>query len=609
MSENADKYFKELQTARDKRMKKLFVREQNELIKIYDKAFRDSYNDLCNSRDIGESQAVQNAKAAYTKQLYNELNRLCMKYNKAASKEATKNMADFTNNIYSDYSKDKLDEINKNANIVNKWAVDQIVKGSIYKDGKSLDKRIWDVSNNAGKQIHDAIASMIAQGKGAAEMSQILKEFGLGGHRTWDRNKIKEKLGPGYARSYGRGLDYEALRLARTTLNHASQLATMNLDKINPYAGAIRWRSDHTNGKTCDLCISRATGDHEGLGPGIYLLQHVPFDHPNGYCHAENVFIMNGKVVSPTEMANDIGKWIRGEKNSGMMDKLYGNIPVDPQWIPKKVTKVTKNVNNNSKPAKPKPVKISDDDVRDGIHGYFANNKAADTDLKKRYFRDSRPILNKYPRHYLDAMGDTIDMIDDLTTRKGKGCYWRGGNARELQLDIDDIWSVSRRTRKDKYNTMFHELGHAMDSEITPGKILSRNKDFIRAMKHDYDKHFDIMIKKFAEEKGVDPSKYKDTPSNRRALYERYLIPNNKTSGIQDVVGGISGENLAWGHDQSYWDRRNRDEEVASELWAHLVGSRSGDETYELMNTYFPTAMKMQDKIIKDEMVKKGYVY
>ena len=92
-------------------------------------------------------------------------------------------------------------------------------------------------------------------------------------------------------------------------------------------------------------------------------------------------------------------------------------------------------------------------------------------------------------------------------------------------------------------------------------------------------------------------------------MYERYLIPNNKTSGIQDVVGGISGENLAWGHDQSYWDRRNRDEEVASELWAHLVGSRSGDETYELMNTYFPTAMKMQDKIIKDEMVKKGYVY
>ena len=46
MSENADKYFKELQTARDKRLKKLLVREQNELIKIYNKAFQDAYEDL-----------------------------------------------------------------------------------------------------------------------------------------------------------------------------------------------------------------------------------------------------------------------------------------------------------------------------------------------------------------------------------------------------------------------------------------------------------------------------------------------------------------------------------------------------------------------------------
>ena len=466
MSENADKYFKELQTARDKRLKKLLVREQNELIKIYNKAFQDAYEDLCNSRDIGESQAVQEAKAAYTKQLYNELNSLCMKYNKAASKETTRKMADFTNNIYGDYSKDKLDAIDKNANIVNKWAVDQIVKGSIYKDGKSLSDRIWRVSEDAGKQIHDAIASMIAQGKGAAEMSQTLKQFGLGGHRTWDRNKIKEKLGPGYARSYGRGLDYEALRLARTTLNHTAQLATMNLDKINPYAGAIRWRSDHTNGKTCDLCISRATDDHEGLGPGIYLLQHVPFDHPNGYCHAENVFIMNGKVVTPTEMAKDIGKWIKGQPNSGMMDKLYGDIPVDPRWKkPKKIkepkertlspvqqfVQFVKNggVNTDREYTKLRREAIKHiDDTMKKTKARLSKQYAERTELEMIRFNQMRELYNKKQK---EAYGSYVQTGHSFAINRHlyEGKYKPGGR-NKLDKEVDTLKALISTQKLEK---------------------------------------------------------------------------------------------------------------------------------------------------------------
>ena len=342
MSENADKYFKELQTARDKRMKKLTKAEEREIFRIYNKAFNDAYDDLLKSKQFDSTSATTRAKAVYVQQLYDELNRLQEKVNKNFSAKTTMNMSDFLNSTLPEMENDPQfkalqKEMKKNTDITNKWIIEQITKGNIYKDNKALSDRIWDVANEAGNKINFAISSMVAQGKGAAEIAKVLKQFGTGGHRTWDKNKIREKLGPGYARKYSSGLDYEALRLARTTLNHMSQLGTMNWNKINPYAGALKWVTDHTNGKTCDLCISRATDDHDGLGPGIYLMNHVPFDHPNGYCHTAVVLTIkdkngNIKVVSPTEMAEDIGKWIRGEDNSGMMDKLYGDIPVDSKW-------------------------------------------------------------------------------------------------------------------------------------------------------------------------------------------------------------------------------------------------------------------------------------
>ena len=604
MTENADKYFKELQTARDKRMKKLLVREQNELIKIYSDAFTKSFRELCDSRRLGESTAVQQAKAAYTKQLYNELNTLCMKYNKKATQAATTSMAAYMKNVHSDYDADTLKEISKKANIVNKWAVDQIVKGSIYKDGKSLSDRIWRVSEDAGKQIHDAIASMIAQGKGAAEMSQTLKQFGLGGHRTWDRKKIKEKLGPGYARSYGRGLDYEALRLARTTLNHTSQLATMNLDKINPYAGAVRWRSDHTNGKTCELCISRATDDHEGLGPGIYLLAHVPFDHPNGYCHLENVFLMNGKIVSPTEMAKDIGKWIKGQPNSGMMDKLYGDIPVDKQWLPKTTKK------KNSVKKEPPIVNNNSTTIED-----LLKSKARDLQSlrSKKYMDGIAKALDSYPDNLKKAYIQAIDRLGYIQAVKDKGSYF--WNYKDMiQIDIDDLYMRKARYKISEYNTLFHELGHAVDAYLNSGSTLSTKLSFIRAMQKDYKYQQDMLRQKMVDEytakgKRVTLEQIPTDVNSMHKLYNKYIGKNDMASGIQDIVGALSGKNLKWGHSQDYWDRNNRTKEAASELWADIAGSYADQESKELMEEYFPNSVKEFNKLIDENLIDEPENY
>ena len=196
--------------------------------------------------------------------------------------------------------------------ITNRRLVDQMVKGKVYYNGRGLDKLLWDATKCAEDRLNLAITSCIAQGMGAAEMSQNLKEFATGGHHTWSRNKIREKLGPRYARKYSGGLDYEALRLARTTITHQAQLATLSTPKINPYMNAVIWHSDHQAGRTCQQCIDRN-------GTKYYInKESVPLDHPNGMCWLEPCYSM-----TPEEIAKDMKAWGKGEPNSGLMDKIY----------------------------------------------------------------------------------------------------------------------------------------------------------------------------------------------------------------------------------------------------------------------------------------------
>ena len=476
MTKNADKYFKELQKSRDKAMKELTQTEEREIFRIYNRAFNDAYDDLLKSKQFDSTSATTRAKAEYVQQLYDELNRLQGKVNKKFSADTRINMRNFLNSTLPEMENDPQfkalqKEMNKATDITNKWIIEQITKGNIYKDGKALSDRIWDVANGAGSKINFAITSMIAQGKGAAEIAKVLKQFGTGGHRTWDKNKIKEKLGPGYARKYSSGLDYEALRLARTTLNHMSQLGTMNWDKINPYAGALKWVTDHTNGKTCDLCISRATDDHDGLGPGIYLMNHVPFDHPNGYCHTSIVLTIkdkngNIKVVSPTEMAKDIGKWIKGEPNSGMMDKLYGDIPVDPRWKKPKGIKEPKEptlspvqqfvqfvknggVNTDREYTKLRREAIKHiDDTMKKTKARLSKQYAERTEIEMIRFNQMRELYNKKQKEAYGSYVQTGHSFD-INRHLYEGKYKPGGR-NKLDKEIDALKALISTQKLEK---------------------------------------------------------------------------------------------------------------------------------------------------------------
>ena len=307
-------YRKQLESILNNKKKELVRQQQQEIIKVYEKAYKDIIEKGLKKAG-GDKAKIDKLTKVYAEQIYNELELIVKQYNADMSLTIETMQAEImmSMNIFEkgDYYEFK-EAVDKAVNVANRKIVQQMIEGKVYHDGKGLDKRIWDSAKMSGTKMSTAINSCIAQGMGAVDMSQNLKEFAMGGHHTWSTNKIREKLGPTYARKYSGGLDYEALRLARTTLTHQSQLATLATSKINPYMNAVIWHSDHQAGRTCQECIDRN-------GTKYYIdKESVPLDHPNGMCWLEPAYSM-----TPEEMAKDMKAWGQGEKNSGLMDKIY----------------------------------------------------------------------------------------------------------------------------------------------------------------------------------------------------------------------------------------------------------------------------------------------
>lgn len=310
-----EQYAKDIQNL-VRQLPRQLTREQEEQIgKIYLKAFKDLEKKLEKCTD---NKYRQRLLRAYQTQLYDAIYPL-IKQGIIDETEAILNiqkesMAELLQEVLENQTKivDGKHKLQVLVDITNKELVDQMVKGKIYYNGRGLDEMLWDATKCSKDKLNLAITSCMAEGMGAAEMAENLKQFAKGGHHTWSRNKIREKLGSGYARKYMGGLDYESLRLARTTITHQAQIATLATSKINPYMDAVIWHSDHQAGRTCDECIAR-----DGTK---YLInkETVPLDHPNGGCWLEPCYSM-----TPKEIAKDMKAWANGEPNSGLMDTIY----------------------------------------------------------------------------------------------------------------------------------------------------------------------------------------------------------------------------------------------------------------------------------------------
>lgn len=157
-------------------------------------------------------------------------------------------------------------------------AIRNIITGNLYADKKPLSERIWNIADGHDKDIYQIISMGIARNLSVYDISkQIEKYVNPSARVPWvttvqDVNGVK-KIG----RIHNVKVDYNAVRLTKTMLQHSYQSTLIALTRDNPFVDGYIWHA--SGGHPCELCSER-----DG---NFYTASNIPLDHPNGQCTIE----------------------------------------------------------------------------------------------------------------------------------------------------------------------------------------------------------------------------------------------------------------------------------------------------------------------------------
>lgn len=586
--------------------------QEQDIMRAYTIAFDDAFSDYLKQLEKGKTPSQPNltqCKLAYINQLYSTLQKQSLICNEEIPKKIlnqyAKVMKDITNN------KDVIDKINKNVDVTSRNIVEQMIKGEVYKDGVGLDSRLWSATNASGRKIEDVITSCLARGISSAEASKIISQFAKSGHHTWDKNKIREKLGNKYANKYGTGgLDYEALRLMRTTNTHMAQLTVMNSDKVNPYNKFVKYHTGHAGSRTCSMCR-----DRDGK---IFPIHDAPLDHPNGLCWLSPVMSKDGKTeLSLADMVDDMNDYFDGKPNSGVMTQWLGKsyprrVEPKPQPKPQQPTEPPKATipkgHLYTEEQREQKYQELETHLFDGISSMLetelVNNKNKDNMIKPYAKTTVKGIignLRKYPASIQDLYLHTLkDLKMNYTP---DGAFY--------SPMTDSIHFSVKKTNNDNrgpYGTVFHEWGHMIDWHIyseTGGMVTNSVKEeMYKILKQDVEDRIKYQQKN---------SRVKINKAEAKKLVTSELNgATDAIAGVSDIYGGVTGNAVVgrWGHAKSYWTRRDKKGEVCSEAWADILQSYGIPNQAKYIEKYMPGGKAFVEKTVEEiiEKIKRGEI-
>lgn len=586
--------------------------QEQDIMRAYTIAFDDAFSDYLKQLEKGKTPSQPNltqCKLAYINQLYSTLQKQSLICNEEIPKKIlnqyAKVMKDITNN------KDVIDKINKNVDITSRNIVEQMIKGEVYKDGVGLDSRLWSATNASGRKIEDVIISCLARGISSAEASKIISQFAKSGHHTWDKNKIREKLGDKYANKYGTGgLDYEALRLMRTTNTHMAQLTVMNSDTVNPYNKFVKYHTGHAGSRTCSICR-----DRDGK---IFPIHDAPLDHPNGLCWLSPVMSKDGKTeLSLADMVDDMNDYFDGKPNSGVMTQWLGKsyplrVEPKPQPKPQQPTEPPKATipkgHLYTEEQREQKYQELETHLFDGISSMLetelVNNKNKDNMIKPYAKTTVKGIignLRKYPASIQDLYLHTLkDLKMNYTP---DGAFY--------SPMTDSIHFSVKKTNNDNrgpYGTVFHEWGHMIDWHIyseTGGTVTNSVKEeMYKILKQDVEDRIKYQQKN---------SRTKINKAEAKKLVTSELNgATDAIAGVSDIYGGVTGNAVVgrWGHAKSYWTRRDKKGEVCSEAWADILQSYGIPNQAKYIEKYMPGGKAFVEKTVEEiiEKIKRGEI-
>lgn len=620
-SEQAQEYLDSINRYLSKDLRELNRRQQNEILRIYSQAYQDQVEKVL--KKAKTSGKIDKITIAYANQIYQKLDETCTKYNQQVAQDIAELQGQLMQ-VYASNGGNRalLNRIGRSVNIVAEDTIKQMLRGNIYSDNVGLSDRLWHIANKSGDKLNTAIHSCLAQGMGAADMSKVISEWAKGGHRTWDRRKVREKLGDGYARSYGRsGLDYEALRLARTTITHQAQISTLQSQKVNPYMQGVKWHSDHQAGRTCQECI-----DRDGT---VYNNKDVPLDHPNGMCWLEPIYMINGKEATPEEIARDLAAWGRGEPNSGTMNLIPDYADIAPKMI--SVAKAAEKVVNK---------------VEEVVEGLYTRTereqkyKEMESMLRERIYDNPdgytpQGVIEQLKQAPIKVQDMYLSIGDFKLTTSDKGAYFSpADNYIHMNL-LDKDNDRLKFGKNHKYDIMFHEWGHLIDHQWNgldnkyrsfKGVRLPSSVSHDRGLAKSFEKDMENWQKKWVKEHYKGKRKFEDTPKPlRHNKYAEFLNNNEEfTIALQDAARGLSKGAIRtqWGHSASYYTAYSKygkitetdsaELRVSSELWAEISSGMTQPETRKFLEEHFPKTVKEYNRlldIILDNFKLKGGLF
>ena len=426
-----------------------------------------------------------------------------------------------------------------------------VASGQLYEGNWTLSKALWLNTVETQRDVQNIVAKGILENRSAYDIAKDLEKYvNPDARKDWDWSKVY----PGTRKV----IDYNAQRLARTMVSHAYQQAFVRTTQKNPFITKYEWRAADTE-RTCQLCLDR---------DGQYFAKDdLPLDHPNGMCTYLAVIEDDFNTI-----ADRLADWAHGAEDPALDNwakDLYGK-----DWEAKKAEAQPEKARAKEE----KPV-VRDEKWADKT---FKNLKK---NVETTYGKDTWAALRK---DILSKPETTQDWIQRWTNKVGFGidgnkAYFNGGRTIFEQMTKDALGVKSgSSTIRDPFSTFYHELGHYIDT-LSRGRIVTMSgssemgKEFYKLLQKDYNK---LLVQ---------------STGSLKAEIRSALRLNDKTSGVQDAISGLSlnKNRIKWGHDDEYWTRKSPEQrwkEVTSETFANMnmAYCQPGSDQEKAFQQYFP---------------------
>ncbi|ENK0558494.1 hypothetical protein FDC49_10480 [Clostridium sporogenes] len=288
-----------------KQFLRLVQQQEKELLDIYEEASRQISYKLSKAKPGGITTRYLNeldkSIYRYTLELRTNLSKSIKESIEASSQIASAVQLNYFDMIVP--REDIKSTFNKMFTQLSSNITKQLINGNYYSDGKTLDQRLWNITNKNARDIDTLIKVSTAKGVDARELAKKLDKY-INPYKRIEAKTLETGI--------SKKISYQAQRLARTSLTHASTETYIQGSKKNPFCKGLKWNlspshSSRMNGKT-DIC-----DEYAGQ---VFKPNEVPIQHCNCLC-----FFTTETV--PIEQARDeLIAWLNGEGNS-KLDKWY----------------------------------------------------------------------------------------------------------------------------------------------------------------------------------------------------------------------------------------------------------------------------------------------